>query len=131
MTPLRRVFRLGSVEIVLLDDVAMLRSEDTGRIVITGAHGGVPSALHALPVHASLYVFNDAGIGKDGAGLSALRLLNDAGTPALAVRHDSARIGEAEDALANGIIAQCNRAAHALGLRPGQTMIDALAMLAA
>jgi hypothetical protein len=126
---MRRLFRLEHLEIVLCDCISSLQQQDAGRIVITGAHGGMSTALHALGVPAGLYVFNDAGIGKDAAGVAALRLLNDAGTPAITVAHASARIGEAEDALANGVISQCNRAAHALGLRAGQTMQDALALL--
>jgi hypothetical protein len=129
MRPFRRVFRLGALEVCLCDCICDVQSADIGRIVITGAHGGSSNALYALETHASLYVFNDCGIGKDGAGIAGLKLLNEAGIAAVAVSHLSARIGEAEDTLANGVIAQCNRAAHALGLRAGQSIDEAVAML--
>jgi uncharacterized protein YunC (DUF1805 family) len=125
----RRLFRFGPVEIALVDSVEHVGEEDAGRIIITGSHGGWSSGAAALSVPAALYIFNDAGIGKDGAGVVALKLLNDAGTPAAVVFNTSARIGEAEDTLANGIIAQCNRAAHGLGLRGGMAVRDALHLL--
>lgn len=131
MKPMRRIFRLGALEVCLCDSMSDVTPQDTGRIVITGADGGTASALYALHVFASLYVFNDAGIGKDGAGVAGLKLLNEAGICAIAVSHLSARIGEAEDTLANGIITQCNRAAHALGLRAGQSIDEAIALLTA
>jgi|JI8StandDraft_2_1071088.scaffolds.fasta_scaffold266213_2 uncharacterized protein YunC (DUF1805 family) len=122
----RRLFRIGPLEIALLDSIEHVTEDDAGRIVITGAHGGWASAAAALGVPAALYVFNDAGLGKDAAGIVALKLLNDAGTPAVTVQHSSARIGEAEDTLASGVISQCNRAAHGLGLRAGMSVQDAL-----
>jgi hypothetical protein len=131
MIPMRRLFQLGALEIVLCDSIDMVNDEDAGRLVITGAHGGSSAGVAALAVPALLYVFNDAGIGKDGAGVAALKLLSDAGIPAIAVSNQSARIGEAEDTLANGIVSQCNRAAHALGLRAGQGVTDALMVLTA
>lgn len=130
MQPLRRVFRLDALEILLCDSIETVGEADVGRIIISGSHGGTSSALHALRVEAALYVFNDAGIGKDGAGVAGLKLLNDAGRPAVAVSHVSARIGEAEDTLANGVISQCNRAAHGMGLRAGHSITEALAAFA-
>jgi hypothetical protein len=129
MLPMRRVFQLQSVEIVLLDDISLIIEDDAGRIVISGSHGGASSAFFALRVPASLYVFNDAGMGKDAAGVAALKILNGVGLAAIAVAHDSARIGEAEDVLVHGMISSCNRTAHGLGLRSGQSIHDALALL--
>jgi hypothetical protein len=64
-------------------------------------------------------VFNDAGVGLDGAGIAALPLLQAQGIAACTVAHDTARIGEAASTLATGVISHANAAAQALGARPG------------
>ncbi|MCU0832067.1 MAG: hypothetical protein MUC58_11245 [Rhizobiaceae bacterium] len=129
MTPMRRLFQMQTLEIALCDSVWQVSEEDAGRVVITGSHGGSSSAVFALGVPALLYVFNDAGLGKDNAGVAGLKLLNDAGIAAVTVFNTSARIGEADDTMAHGIVSQCNRAAHAMGLRAGQSVGDVLMLL--
>jgi hypothetical protein len=64
-------------------------------------------------------VFNDAGGGKDGAGIAALAMLQAHGVAAATVAHTSARIGDARDAWDHGLVSQANAAALALGLQPG------------
>ena len=93
-----------------------------GCVVVTGSHGGQSAGRYALAVHARLYVFNDAGIGKDEAGIAALAMLDDAGQPAVAVAHTSARIGEAEDTWSGGVISRVNAAAAAQGYRAGLSL---------
>lgn len=112
--------------VVLLDSVAQLAPEHAGRIVVTGSHGGASAARYALKVATQLVVFNDAGVGKDGAGIAALALLDAAGQAAAAVAHDSARIGEAADTYANGVLSHVNAAAARLGLAPGQRLAPVL-----
>ena len=74
-----------------------------------------------MAVRARLYVFNDAGIGKDEAGIAALTMLDEVGQPAVAVAHTSARIGEATDTW-GGTVSRANAAAAALGYRAGQSL---------
>ena len=68
-----------------------------------------------------LSVFNDAGVGKDNAGLAALNFLQSFNLAACTVAHDSARIGDATSTLNDGIINHANTLARALGVLPGQT----------
>ena len=88
-------------------------------MVVSGSHGGLSAARFALQARPYLAVFNDAGIGKDGAGIAALPWLQQHGIAALAVAHDSAGIGEAESTWQEGAISAVNGAAAALGARPG------------
>jgi hypothetical protein len=88
-------------------------------VVVSGSHGGLSAARFALQALPYLVVFNDAGIGKDGAGIAALLWLQQHGIAAVAVAHDSARIGEAESTWQDGVISAVNDAAAALGARPG------------
>jgi hypothetical protein len=112
--------------LVLHDSVTQVTVADAGTLVVTGSHGGASVVPYALAVRAWLYVFNDAGVGKDGAGTAALQLLDGEGQAAAAVSHDSARIGEARDAWENGVVSAVNAAARSLGLRPGDRLAAVL-----
>jgi hypothetical protein len=74
-------------------------------------------------------VFNDAGVGRDAAGIAGLALLQSAGIAACTVSHDSARIGEARSTLEDGVISHANGLAQALGARAGRRLADWLATL--
>lgn len=108
--------------VLLVDSITQLEPGDAGAVVVSGSHGGVSSAQYALAVPARLVVFNDAGVGKDEAGIAALALLQAAGRAALAISHGSARIGDARDAWDGGRVSRCNAAAAALGIAPGDTV---------
>lgn len=112
--------------VVLLDSVTEVTAAHAGCAVITGSHGGASAGRYALAVRTRLYVFNDAGVGKDEAGVAALAMLDDAGQPAVAVAHTSARIGEAADTWTGGVISRANAAAAAQGYRAGQSLRDAV-----
>ena len=113
-------------DVVLLDSVTEVTTEHGHCFVITGSHGGQSAGRYALAVDARLYGFNDAGIGRDEAGIAALAMLDAAGRPAVAVAHTSARIGEAADTWGRGIISRVNAAAAALGYGEGQPLRSAI-----
>lgn len=115
--------------LVLLDSITQVRAEHAGAVVVTGSHGGLSVVPYAQAVRARLYVFNDAGIGKDDAGVAALAVLDAHGQAAVAVAHTSARIGEARETLDSGVVSRVNGAASALGLRVGAAIRAALAPL--
>ena len=114
-------------KVFLLDSVTEGGPKQTGQIVVTGSHGGISAARYALQYKPFLVVFNDAGVGKDRAGLIGLELLEKAGIAAVAVAHTSARIGEAKSTFEEGVISHANAMARALGLMPGQRLKTALA----
>ena len=116
--------------LVVIDAIAALEPADAGSIVVTGSHGGISAAVYALSVPIRGVVFNDAGLGKDRAGIAALARLDEAGVPALAVSHLSARIGDAGDTLRSGIVSHVNREAERRGVAPGQTTQEAVRRLA-
>jgi hypothetical protein len=106
--------------VLLVDSITQLTAADAGAWVVTGSHGGVSAARYALECPLALVVFNDAGVGKDGAGVAALERLQARGRAAATVSHASARIGDARDAWACGVLSRVNAAAAVLGLTPGQ-----------
>ena len=93
---------------------------DAGCVAVSGSHGGISSAQYALAAHPLLAVFNDAGVGKDLAGLAALPFLQARGIAACTVSHQTARIGEARSTLEDGVLSHCNALARALGAVPGE-----------
>lgn len=99
---------------------------DNGCIAVSGSHGGISSAGYALAVRPFLSVFNDAGGGKDFAGIAAVSFLQGHGLAACCVSHDSARIGDAQSTLNDGIISNANAQAMALHITLGMRCQDAV-----
>ena len=128
--PQRSVLQAGPWRVVLLDSITQVRAEDAGSVAVSGSHGGETAAGFAAAVPLALAVFNDAGVGKDQAGIAGLARLEAAGIPAATVGHDSARIGEAADSWANGVVSRVNAGAARLGLRAGQRLCRVLPTLA-
>ena len=113
----------------VVDSITELGPQDAGCLAVSGSHGGISSARYALAARPLLSVFNDAGVGRDAAGLAALPFLQTHGLAACTVAHESARIGEAESTLDDGVISHVNLPAQALGVAPGQrcrSLIDEL-----
>lgn len=114
---------------LLVDSITQVAPGDAGAIVVAASHGGTSSAAFALEVPLRAVVFNDAGVGKDAAGIAAMALLQQRGVAGATVAHTSARIGDALDAWQHGVISHVNAAAAALGLQPGQALQAALRRL--
>ena len=73
--------------------------------------------------------FNDAGVGKDAAGIAALAMLQERGVAAGTVAHASARIGDARDCWEHGVLSHLNAHARALGLKVGERLAEGLSRL--
>lgn len=108
----------------LLDSIALITSDMANSVVVTGSHGGTSAAsfVLALPKKPHAVFFNDAGIGKDEAGIAALSLMQEVGVIAAVYAHTSARIGDANDGWVHGVITRSNALAHAAGIEPQQTV---------
>lgn len=112
-------FALRGARLVCLDSIAEATRAHRGMVVVSGSHGGLSAARYALAAGPLLTVFNDAGVGKDEAGIAGLALLQAAGLAACAVAHSSARIGDARSTLEDGVVTHANAAAAALQVGPG------------
>jgi pimeloyl-ACP methyl ester carboxylesterase len=122
----RRLVRAPGLSVLLLDSISALRVGDERRVVVSGSHGGLSAGELARGRALRAVFFNDAGVGKEGAGVAALALLDADGTPAGAVDHRTARIGDARDAWLGGVLSHVNAAARRLGLRPGEPLRGAV-----
>lgn len=100
--------------------------------MVAGSFAGALSLGFALEVGVRGLIAHDAGVGRDGAGVSGLPLADRLGVPAAAVAARSARIGDGESIYGDGVVSHVNALAAALGVVPGQKAADAAhAMLAA
>ena len=102
-----------------MDSITRVEPADAGSVVVSASHGGTSSGGFALEVPLALVFFNDAGVGKDGAGIAALAMLQERGVPAACVAHTSARIGDALDTWECGVVSHVNAAAAAAGVAIG------------
>jgi len=117
--------------VLIMDSITKVTPADAGAIVVSASHGGASSGEFALEVPLKAVFFNDAGVGKQGAGIAALAMLQDRGVAAGTVAHTSARIGDAQDMWDHGVISHLNDAARRLGLAVGQPLRTALRQLVA
>lgn len=108
----------------VLDSISELTPDDAGCLAVSGSHGGLSAGRFALTCRPRLTVFNDAGVGRDQAGIAALALLQAQGLAACTVSHNSACIGQAHSTLHDGVISHANTAALALGATPGRPCHD-------
>jgi hypothetical protein len=106
----------------VVDSITELQPADAGCIALSGSHGGLSSARYALAARPLLSVFNDAGVGKDAAGIAGLALLDAQGLAACAVSHTSARIGQGASTFGEGVVSHANAAALAMGIAIGQVL---------
>ncbi len=115
--------------IIIADSITRLGPEAAGAVVVNASHGGVYAAYLAAKLCAVAAIFNDAGVGRDRAGIGGLDYLQEFGMPAATVGHETARIGDGADMMAHGVITFANPLAAALGVIPGQSCRDAAALL--
>ena len=114
-------------KLILLDSITAIDASALGAVVVSGSHGGQSSTGFAVrnPDKPALVFFNDAGRGKDDAGIFCLEALQAIGVACACYGHMSARIGDAQDGYENGIISAVNAMAFSSGLRIGMTVQQA------
>jgi hypothetical protein len=115
--------------ILTADSITRIGSEAAGAVVVNGSHGGLYAAYLAGKLRVGAAIFNDAGVGRDQAGIAGLDYLEGFDIPAAAVGHGTARIGDGVDMMARGLVTYANESARALGCRVGMACRDAAALL--
>lgn len=120
--------------VVVMDSITLTVPEDEGRIIVAASHGALfgppgPRQETLLAVDALAWVFSDAGVGKDDAGIGRLFTLDKRGIPAATVSAQSARIGDGRSLLETGIVSHTNRTAGELGAAPGMSTREFIALV--
>ena len=115
---------------IIFDSVTHLKPEHRGLAAVCGSHGGRFAGWYAAHAGLGAVILNDAGVGREMAGIAGLKLLTEVGIPAACVSHRSARIGDGQDMYARGVLSFVNEQAKVLGLVPGMSCKSALNKLA-
>ena len=121
--------QIDGVNITVTDSITFLNESNAGDIVVCGSHGGLSAGGYAQKRHVKAVFFNDAGIGKNNAGVKSLESLSEAGIPACAVDCMSAEIFNGQDMLDNGIITVCNQLAKAQNIKEKMTVKEAVKLI--
>lgn len=117
--------------LLVCDTATRLNRSAAGAVLLCGSHGGLLPARLAARALAHAAIFNDAGLGKEGAGIGGVVWLGHHGIPACAADHRSARIGDGVDLEGFGVVSHANEPAAALGCRAGMPCSEAAARMAA
>jgi hypothetical protein len=112
------------IPIVTADSVTQ-PGEAAGKVLVAGSHGGIIAAYLGAKAGAHALILNDAGLGKDRAGIAGLFYLEQIGMAAATVDCMSSRIGDGADMLARGVISHVNTFASLCGVTAGQACREA------
>jgi hypothetical protein len=118
-----------TVPVIAVPSVTKLPPTTDGAVVVGGSHGAVYAAYLSAKAGARAAIHNDAGIGRDDAGVSGLAWAQTHGMAMAAALCGSARIGDGADMLRRGVISRANPLAEACGVEPGQSVADAVERL--
>jgi hypothetical protein len=113
----------------VVDSATQLDASARGSVAVCGSHGALYPAWLAANARVRAVVLNDAGIGKHSAGIAGVAWLGGVGIAACAIDYRSARIGDGEDMLANGVVSMANDVAARHGCLPGHTCRQAVECL--
>ena len=113
---------MSDVRILTFSSSATATKDCVGHVVVSGSYGGEYNAWHAAKWGIRGLILNDAGVGKDNAGISGLFYLDRIGLPAATADAQSCHIADGEHMLAHGVISHVNAAAAAIGCKVGQSV---------
>lgn len=122
---------LDDIRIVTTSSSATAPASCRHNVLISGSYGGAYNAYHAAKWELRGVVLNDAGVGKNNAGIDGLPYLDDLGLAGATADAWSCHIADGDDMLAHGVISFVNRAAAALGCKPGQSVRDCAMLMRA
>ena len=112
------------VKILTVASCSNIRAEHRAHVVVSGSYGGRYNAFNAAKWPVRAVIMNDAGIGKDNAGIVGLDFLDGIEMAAATADAWTCHIGDGDHMLAHGVISHVNRTAAALGCAPGQSVRD-------
>ncbi len=121
---------MADARVVRADSVTAFGAEASGSVLVTGSHAGRLVGEWALSVGACGLIANDAGVGKEAAGVGGLDRLDEVGVPAAAVDVWSARIGDGDDTWQCGAVSAINEAAARLGVVSAMSAVEAARLMA-
>lgn len=122
----QKQIQVAGVAVTVADSITFLNKSNLGDIVVCGSHGGMSAGDYAKKYEVKAVFFNDAGIGKNNAGIKSLESLNEAGILSCTVDCMSAEIFNGEDVLRNGIVSACNQLAKNRNIKKQMAVKEAI-----
>lgn len=110
--------------ITLYDSISYAKGGDKNKLIISGSHGGISSVKYAVDKKLFGVILNDAGVGKNKAGISGLPVLENNGILGITVDAKSAEIGNAKDTYENGLVSYYNNIAKDFGIQEKMRIKD-------
>ena len=115
----------GNRKIVVADSAAAMDESTKGDVFVDGSHCGINVGEMTIHSGVGAMIGNDAGLGKNDAGIVALKMCDEHGLPAAAVAAMSAKIGNGRSTYEQGKISVVNEAAKKLGVSVGMSAKEA------
>jgi len=115
----------GNRKIVVADSAAGMDERSKGDVFVDGSHCGVNVGEMTINSGMGAMIGNDAGMGKNNAGIVALKMCDERGIPAAAVAARSAKIGSGMSTYEQGKISVANETAKKMGVRVGMSAKEA------
>ncbi|MQY72870.1 MAG: DUF1805 domain-containing protein [Dehalococcoidia bacterium] len=115
----------GNRKIVVADSAAAMDESTKGDAFVDGSHCGINVGEMTIHSGVGAMIGNDAGMGKNNAGIVALKMCDEQGIPAAAVAAMSAKIGSGMSTYEQGQISVVNEAAKKLGVSVGMSAKEA------
>ena len=120
-----------AVKIVTVASCSNLRDEHRLHVAVSGSYGGRYNAYNAAKWPVRAVIMNDAGIGKDDAGIVGLELLDRIKMAAATADAMTCHIGDGDHMLASGVISHVNATAALLGCKIGQSVRECAELMRA
>jgi hypothetical protein len=121
----------SGISIMTVPSCSACREHHHGHVIVSGSYGGRYNAYNASKWRVRGVVMNDAGIGKDDAGIVGLDFLDRIGVAAATADAQTCHIGDGDHMLAHGVISRVNKAAAVLGCAAGQSVRDCAELMRA
>ena len=117
----------GDRKIVVADSVTAASDENRGDILVCGSHCGANVGQIAVAGKIGAMIGNDAGMGKNNAGISGFEICDAHGIPVAAVASMSAMIGSGVSTYEEGTVSAVNIKAVEFGVSEGMSAKQAAA----
>lgn len=110
--------------VVTVASCSFIDDEHRSHVVVSGSYGGKYNAFNAARRGVRGIIMNDAGVGRENAGIRGLDYLDQIKLAAATADAQTCHIGDGDHMLGHGTISHVNRTAAALGCAPGQSVRD-------
>jgi len=115
----------GKARLIIVDTTSDVHEGNANDVIMTGSHCGQNSCAYLAQNNIKGAIGNDAGMGKNDAGITGMKTLEEHGIPAAAVASMSAKIGNGTSTYEQGKISAANELAGKLDITAGMTAREA------